>query len=130
MSLRKQQSEFAEAIGKLIKYIYSFGYEVTFGDFQARNVNSLIDYLESTRPYLPDNMLLHLDNYINTLKKMRHSKHSRHYERLAADLNLFKDGWYLTTTEDHKIFGEYWESIGGTWGGRWNDGNHYSWGEK
>ena len=22
--------------------------------------------------------------------------------------------------------GEYWESIGGSWGGRFNDGNHYS----
>jgi len=22
--------------------------------------------------------------------------------------------------------GEYWESIGGSWGGRFGDGNHYS----
>lgn len=24
------------------------------------------------------------------------------------------------------LIGEYWESIGGAWGGRFNDGNHYS----
>lgn len=32
----------------------------------------------------------------------------------------------LTASSGHKLLGEYWESIGGTWGGRFNDGNHYS----
>ena len=35
--------------------------------------------------------------------------------RLAVDFNLFKNGQYLTTTEAQDL--EYWESIGGTWGG-------------
>ena len=55
-----------------------------------------------------------------------HAPNSNHYIRLAIDLNLFKDGKFLTATEDHKPLGEYWESIGGSWGGRFNDGNHYS----
>ena len=55
-----------------------------------------------------------------------HMKNSLHYQRLAIDLNLFQDGVWQTTTEAHKPLGEYWESIGGSWGGRWNDGNHYS----
>ncbi len=55
-----------------------------------------------------------------------HRKQSLHYSRLAIDLNLFRDGKYLTSTEDHKPVGEFWESIGGTWGGRFDDGNHYS----
>ena len=58
-----------------------------------------------------------------------HREGSFHYKRLAIDLNLFRDGKYLTQTEDHQPLGEFWESIGGTWGGRWGDGNHYSWGE-
>ena len=60
-----------------------------------------------------------------------HRMGSFHYKRLAIDLNLFKDGKYLTKTEDHKPLGEFWEKIGGTWGGRFRDldGNHYSWGE-
>jgi hypothetical protein len=61
--------------------------------------------------------------------KTGHSKNSFHYKRLAIDLNLFKNGKYLTETEDHRLLGEYWKSIGGTWGGKWNDGNHYSLGE-
>ncbi len=60
-----------------------------------------------------------------------HKKNSFHYSRLAVDFNLFKDGEYLTETTDHLELGKYWESIGGTWGGRFNspDGNHYSLGE-
>ena len=54
------------------------------------------------------------------------SKSSKHKVRLAIDLNLFR-GKYLTETEDHAALGEYWESIGGIWGGRFDDGNHYEW---
>lgn len=66
-----------------------------------------------------------------------HKNNSFHYKKLAKDLNLFKNGKYLDKTEDHKQFGEFWEKIGGTWGGRFKgrrgkpkpDGNHYSYGE-
>ena len=60
-----------------------------------------------------------------------HIDGSFHYKRLAIDLNLFKDGTYLTHTKDHEFLGQFWESIGGTWGGRFTnqDGNHYSYGE-
>lgn len=61
----------------------------------------------------------------------KHMKGSLHYRRLAQDLNLFKDGVYLTKTEDHAPFGKYWESLHPDcrWGGRFTDppdGNHYS----
>ena len=55
-----------------------------------------------------------------------HKPNSNHYIRLAIDLNLFRDGRYLDRTEDHRPLGEYWEAIGGSWGGRFGDGNHYS----
>ena len=66
----------------------------------------------------------------------KHKKGSFHDIGLAIDLNLFRDGVYLTKTEDHEPLGLYWESLGGSWGGRFgesspgagdgNDGNHYS----
>jgi len=59
-----------------------------------------------------------------------HIKGSFHYKRLAIDLNLFRAGHYLSSTISHKPLGEFWESIGGSWGGHWNDGNHYSLGER
>ena len=55
-----------------------------------------------------------------------HKRMSCHYIRLAIDLNLFKDGVYLRETSDHQFLGEFWEDMGGSWGGRFNDGNHYS----
>jgi hypothetical protein len=63
--------------------------------------------------------------------KSGHILGSYHYKRLAIDLNLFKDGEYLQDTEDHKFLGEFWESLDPmcVWGGRFKDGNHYSYGE-
>lgn len=61
--------------------------------------------------------------------KTGHCRGSFHYKRLAIDLNLFKNGRYLKSTKAHEPLGLFWESIGGSWGGRWSDGNHYSLGE-
>ena len=83
-------------VADLIVFAYDNGYELTFGDA----------YRDSRVTY-------------------GHPE-SLHRSRLAIDLNLFKDQVYLTSTDDHRELGEYWESIGGTWGGRFNDGNHYS----
>jgi hypothetical protein len=60
-----------------------------------------------------------------------HSKNSFHYKRLAVDFNLFIDDVYQPTTKAHKPLGDYWKSIGGTWGGDFKrkDGNHYSYTE-
>lgn len=53
---------------------------------------------------------------------------SNHGKKLAIDLDLFKDGIYLARTEDHRLFGEFWERLHPLcrWGGRFQDGNHYS----
>jgi hypothetical protein len=99
MSRRQQQSNFVRALGLLISHAYFLGYELTFADGQSFPAHK------------------------------RHRKGSFHFKRLAQDINLFKNGRYLRSTEAHRPHGEYWESIGGTWGGRWGDGNHYSWGE-
>lgn len=97
MGLRQKQSDFMKALGQLIVYAYSIGYELTPGD---------------TYP-----------------GKFPHRPGSFHGRGLAMDLNLFIDGHFQTTTEAHAPLGTFWEGLGGTWGGRWNDGNHYSWGE-
>lgn len=63
---------------------------------------------------------------------LKHKEKSLHYDGLAVDIDLYDaEGRYLTRTEDHLQFGEYWENLDPkcTWGGRWSDGNHYSLGE-
>lgn len=60
---------------------------------------------------------------------------SLHRIRLAIDLNLFKNGKYLTDSKDYEPLGEWWESMSCQdytlcWGGRFlkQDGNHFSMG--
>lgn len=55
---------------------------------------------------------------------------SLHLIGLAADLNLYIDGVYQTTTEAHKTIGAKWKTMHplARWGGDFKkqDGNHYS----
>jgi hypothetical protein len=56
---------------------------------------------------------------------------SFHGKRLAADVNLFKDGKWLTTFDEWEEMGRLWITLGGTWGGEFPkvDPNHLSLGE-
>lgn len=104
MTLGQKQRKFTRMVADLIIFAYEQGYELTVGDaFRDPRVHGSVGQ-----------------------KKSYSSANSLHKERLAIDLNLFKDGKFLTQTEDHRPLGEYWESLGGSWGGRFEDGNHYS----
>jgi len=96
MTLGETQRRFTRMVAVLIEWAYENGYELTFGDAYR------------------DPRVSH--GHQNSLHRMR----------LAVDLNLFINGEWQQSTEAHTPLGEYWESIGGTWGGRFNDGNHYS----
>lgn len=104
MTLGNEQRKFTLMISQLIVFAYSKGYELTFGD-AYRDPRVFGKFGE-------------IDGYgrASSLHKMR----------LAVDFNLFKDGKFLQSSDDHKELGEFWESLGGSWGGRFNDGNHYS----
>ena len=106
MTLRQKQSKFAYMVAKLILKAYELGYEVTLGDA----------YRDPR-----------LHGSVGIKAGYGHSK-SAHKVRLAIDLNLFKNGTFLPTTEDHRELGEWWEKQDPMcrWGGRFNDGNHYS----
>lgn len=106
MSLRKKQSRFARMVGDLIAQAYRMGYEVTLGDaYRDPRVHGAM----------------------GVRKSYSHPK-SAHKLRLAIDLNLFKDGEFLEQSSDHQPLGEWWEkqAADARWGGRFNDGNHYS----
>lgn len=104
MSLRSQQTRFARMVASLIQQANAMGYEVTLGD--AYRDPRAFGALGAKGVY-------------------GHPK-SAHKQRLAIDLNLFRDGVFLPATADHKALGEWWERQGGCWGGRFDDGNHYS----
>lgn len=103
MTLLQKQQTFTRRVAKLLMWFSDNGYEVTFG--------------ETVRS--PE-------------EAKRQGRKSRlHGCRLAIDFNLFKDGKWLTETEDFRQAGEYWESLSTpdckcSWGGDFNDGNHFS----
>lgn len=104
MSLQKKQALFARMLARLLDQADAMGYEVTIGDgYRDPRVFGAIGVRQG----------------------YGHPK-SAHKYRLAMDLNLFRDGQFLQSTADHKPLGEWWEAQGGTWGGRFDDGNHYS----
>ncbi len=96
--LGDKQRVFTRLVGLLIEEAYRLGYELSFGDA----------YRDERCPYGHQNSL--------------------HRSRLAIDLNLFKNGVYLDKTEDHEELGVFWENLHPEcrWGGRFKDGNHYS----
>lgn len=103
-TLGQKQRRFAKLVARLIDKAHELGFEVTLGDaYRDPRVHG--DW---------------------GVKKSYSAARSVHKRRLAIDLNLFKNGVYLTKTSDHEPLGEWWEQQGGCWGGRWNDGNHYS----
>jgi hypothetical protein len=62
-----------------------------------------------------------------------HMVGSLHYYGCAGDLIIYDiNGTYLTVTENYRPLGEYWESLDPNckWGGRFKDGNHFSYSPK
>ena len=111
MTLRQQQSKFALAVAALIQQAEVMGFEVTFG--------------ETYRPS---------ETAALFAQQGKGSKNSLHTKRLAIDLNLFKNGKYLSNSIDYTPLGVWWEEYGKAnslplcWGGRFKraDGNHFS----
>lgn len=110
VTTRQLQSVFAHRIAKLILRAEELGFEVTCGEF-----------------YRSPEEAERLDQEA----KGRAIKRSLHCDRLAADLLLFKNGIYLTASEDYTALGLAWEAMSDaiatcTWGGQFDDGNHFS----
>lgn len=101
--MREKQSRFAGMVARLILKAEEMGFAVTFGE--AWRSEEEARRLASSHAGI---------------------RRSLHCDRLAVDLNLFVDGVWMNTTAAHRPLGEWWESIGGSWGGRFGDGNHYS----
>ena len=106
LSLGEKQRLFSYLIAQHMLWLWEEGYEVTTGDFFRDprvfgEVGAKVSYSAAF---------------------------SMHKSRCAGDLNLFKDEEYLTKTSDHLESGEVWEARHPLccWGGRFNDGNHYS----
>lgn len=106
MKLGEKQELFMQLLPRLIDKAHELGFKLRGGDLYR-------------------DPRVHGD--LGVRKSYSHPS-SAHKVRLAIDLNLFKDGEFLQLTEDHRVLGEWWEQQHPLcrWGGRFNDGNHYS----
>lgn len=106
MTLHERQITFAKNVATLIGYIFLKDYQMTFGEAYRT----------------PEQAELNA-------KKGTGIKDSLHCQRLALDINLFKNDKYLTDTQDYEFLGVFWESLNKSnrWGGRFSnkDGNHF-----
>lgn len=104
MKLREAQEIFALNIAQLIVIIFKHKFTCTLG--------------EAWRPQWV------AERYAKQGKGIRKSSHCN---KLALDINLFKNGIWLKKTVSHEVFGGMWESMhpNNRWGGRYSDGNHY-----
>lgn len=107
MTLGRKQEIFSQNLALLIMFAYSKGYKIRMGQVLRTKA-------EAQR----------------NAKSGRGIANSLHTQKLAADLNLFKDGKYLTKSSDHAELGAFWKSLHplNRWGGDFTkpDGNHYS----
>jgi hypothetical protein len=108
------QEEFAQSIARLIQKASQLGYGVTFGEAWRTPEQAALNAKK----------LDAVGNPVGT-------SNSLHMDRLAIDLNLFKDGRYITDDEGHSMLGIWWKALGPAyrWGGDFRprqDPNHYS----
>ena len=105
VKLGEKQQLFMRLLPRLIDKAHELGFEVRGGDlFRDPRVHGQIG------------------------QKVGYGKaNSNHKLKCAIDLNLFKDGKFMSKTADHKDLGVWWESQHDLcqWGGAYQDGNHY-----
>lgn len=107
-TLGTQQRRFLPLVARLIDFAYAQGFELTAGELYRT----------------PEQAALNAQSGSGIA-------HSLHTQRLAIDLQLFKDGVYLTDSAAYKPLGDFWKGLAQEccWGGDFvtrADGNHFS----
>lgn len=99
MTKIEQQTAFLKAFARLILKAEEFGLSVTAGELMRSQEQQ--------------------DIYLKTGKTKVY--HSIHQDRMAGDLNFFKDGSLTYLKEDIQPLGDYWEGLSpqNKWGGNW-----------
>jgi hypothetical protein len=105
MRLIERQKLFMRLLPRLLDYCHAAGYEVT-GSELWRTPEMAAWYARRG---------LGIEN-------------SLHCDRLAIDLNFFRNGRWIKDGSQLEDVGRFWESLHPLcrWGGRFGDGNHFS----
>jgi len=107
VTLGEKQEIFSLNLGHLILFAYSKGYRIRMGEVLRTQEQAELNAQKGTG-----------------------ISNSLHIIKLAADLNVFKDGEWLKESQDLWELGAFWKTLHpmNRWGGDWSkpDGNHFS----
>lgn len=132
MTLGEHQRLFTRLLPQLIVRINDGELECVVGEVERGEVQAIVNSLGVAGRQRLSQELMGQELFTELRQAIARcgtgTLESNHRYRLAADIHLFRGGEYLTSTEDHQPFGEYWETLHPLcrWGGRFKDGNHYS----
>ncbi len=100
MSLVNEQDLFLRHVAMLINKVHLMGYQVTGGELWRT----------------PEQQEIYFKN-----GKSKTLTASKHLNRLAIDLNFFKDGKLIVKRNELFEIGNYWEGLDdkNKWGGNW-----------
>ena len=107
MSLLPLQQTFSQHLALLIQQANTLGYGVTMGETWRSPETAQVNAAEG-----------------------KGIANSLHTQRLAVDINLIRDGNFLTDPAPYKQLGDWWKALGPDhyWGGDFSkpDSDHYS----
>jgi hypothetical protein len=106
-TLGQLQRIHVDMVASLIAFVYGAGYELSWGEAYRTQEQAQWD-------------AQHGSGIFNSV----------HCDRLAVDLQLFKDGVYLTDPAAYKFMGDFWKTLHplARWGGDFHtvDADHFS----
>jgi hypothetical protein len=112
MSKNKKQFAFTRMVGRLLSFATAMELDITMRECQR--------FPERQKKLVAQGF--------------SQTYNSKHLDSLAVDLILFEDGEPVWDANhpDYIALGEYWENMGGIWGGRWvhlHDAVHFEYNE-
>jgi len=133
MTLGDRRELFTRCLMQLLSKMIGGGFQPRLDEVRRSGITAFVYGLE---PHQCDELAAlvaprfpGLAHAVRQVRLVNGSTRSVHLEGLAADILLFDlAGNYLDKTSDHEPFGLWWEKQHELchWGGRFNDGGHYS----
>jgi hypothetical protein len=132
-ALRDLQVQYLKLLPRLVDQAFTMGFELTLGEGWRTDEQAIIHAMGAAgraelAAHLEKDPRFHgLAVAVANNGNERGIVLSLHRDRLAIDLNLFKDG-RPCVAEEYRPVGEWWEKQHSLarWGGRFGDADHFS----
>ena len=127
--LVNEQWAFLQDVANLIIKASELGYQLTGDELERSQVEAWINALPANCTLIAQTEDGKESHYWEKVGG-KGIQRSKHIQRLAIDLNAFRNGKLCNTVEEYRLLGEYWESLNpiNRWGGKFSsrpDADHF-----